>query len=54
MLVLLTEPQLWYNFNKHLSVGTEIEISNNFIVNFYKNNDKTFFVNPTLAVKWNL
>ena len=51
MLVLLTEPQLWYNFNKHLSVGTEIEISNNFIVNYY--NDKTFFINPTLAVKWN-
>ena len=52
MLVLLTEPQLWYNVNKHLSVGTEIEISNNFIVNYY--NDKTFFVNPTVALKWNL
>ena len=52
MLVILTEPQLWYNFNKHLSVGTEIEISNNFIMNYA--NDKTFFVNPTLALKWNL
>ena len=51
MLVLLTEPQLWYNINKHFSVGTEVEISNNFIVNYY--NDKTFFVNPTLALKWN-
>lgn len=52
MLVLLTEPQLWYNVNKHLSIGTEVEISNNFIINYYS--DKTFFVNPTLAVKWNL
>jgi len=52
MLVVLTEPQLWYNVNKHLSVGTEVEISDNFIVNYY--NGKTFFVNPTLAVKWNL
>ena len=52
MLVLLTEPQLWYNVNKHFSVGTEVEISNNFIINYY--NDKTFFVNPTLALKWNM
>lgn len=51
-LVILSEPQLWYNVNKHFSVGTEVEFSNNFIVNYY--NDKTFFVNPTLAVKWNL
>ena len=34
------------------AVGTEVEFSNNFIVNYY--NDKTFFVNPTLGVKWNL
>ena len=52
MMVILTEPQLWYNFTEHLSVGTEIEMSNNFITNFY--DGKTFFVNPTLAVKWNL
>jgi opacity protein-like surface antigen len=51
-LVILTEPQLWYNVNKHFSIGTEVEISDNFIVNYY--NDKTFFVNPTLGVKWNL
>ena len=51
-LVILSEPQLWYNVNKHFSVGTEVEFSNNFIVNDY--NDKTFFVNPTLGVKWNL
>ena len=52
LLVMLTEPQLWYNFNEHLSVGTEIEISNNFITNFY--DGMTLFVNPTIGVKWNL
>lgn len=51
-LVFLSEPQLWYNFNDKISVGTEIELSNNFIFNLY--NDKSFFVNPTLAVKFNL
>ena len=50
-LVILTEPQFWYNFTPHFSVGSEIEISNNFIYNLY--DDKTFFINPTLAVKWN-
>ncbi|MBR0036366.1 MAG: DUF5020 family protein [Bacteroidales bacterium] len=56
-LVFLTEPQLWYNFNTlkgmekvNLSVGTEWEISNNFIFNTY--NDDSFFFNPTLALKW--
>lgn len=50
-LVILSEPQLWYNFTNHFSIGSEVEISNNFIYNTV--NDKTFFVNPTLAVKWN-
>jgi len=56
-LVVLTEPQLWYNLNTlkgledfNLSIGTEIEISNNFVYN--TENDKSFFVNPTLALKW--
>ncbi|MDX9923902.1 MAG: DUF5020 family protein [Ignavibacteriaceae bacterium] len=47
-MVFLTEPQLWYNFDKHLSVGTEIEISNNFLP--FQDEIK---VNPTIAVKWN-
>ena len=50
-LVILSEPQLWYNVTDHLSIGSEVEVSNNFIYNTF--NDKTFFVNPTLAVKWN-
>lgn len=52
-LAFCTEPQLWYNINKSISVGTEWEISNNFI---YRTDDSTnsFFLNPTLAVKFNL
>ena len=50
-LVILSEPQLWYNANDHLSIGTEVEFSNNFIYNTY--DDQTFFVNPTIALKWN-
>lgn len=48
-VILLTEPQFWYNLTPNLSLGTEIEISNNFYV-FYNNN---IYVNPTLAAKWN-
>ena len=50
-LVILTEPQFWYNVTPNISLGSEIEISNNFIYNTY--NDKSFFVNPTIAAKWN-
>lgn len=45
--VLLTEPQIWYNVWNHLSVGSEVEISNNFIPG--KNSVQ---VNPTIAGKW--
>ncbi len=44
----LTEPQIWYNFAKHFSVGSEIEMSNNFA------GVKGFQVNPTLALKWKI
>lgn len=47
-IVLLTEPQLWYNVWNHLSLGGEIEISNNFIPNSNK-----VEVMPTLGFKWN-
>lgn len=46
-LVFLSEPQLWYNFNKNFSAGTEFEFS----YNFPYNNEK-FYVNPTLALKY--
>jgi hypothetical protein len=51
-LTVMTEPQLWYNFNKKCSVGTEWEISNNFITPECATS-RTFYVNPTLAVKFN-
>lgn len=50
-LVILTEPQIWYNVTDHFSIGSEVEISKNFIFNTYS--DKSFFMNPTVAVKWN-
>ena len=50
--ILLTEPQLWFNFNAikgceklNLSVGTEVELSNNFV-------DPGFYAIPTAAIKW--
>ncbi|MCT4601962.1 MAG: DUF5020 family protein [Marinifilum sp.] len=46
-LVFLTEPQLWYNATKNLSVGSEVEISNNFA------QSGEFKIRPTLALKWN-
>ena len=52
-LVVLTEPQLWYNVTDHFSIGTEVECSNNFVYNTDPTSDKSFFINPTLAVKWN-
>lgn len=48
----ITEPQLWVNLknikgweNINLSVGTELEISCNFV-------EKGFALMPTLATKW--
>lgn len=41
----LTEPQLWYNFNSHFALGSEVELSNNFVGN-------KFFVSPTVALKY--
>jgi hypothetical protein len=41
----LSEPQLWYNATKNLSLGSEIELSNNFVANEFK-------VMPTLGVKY--
>lgn len=58
-LVFLTEPQFWFHIvnkgktSNRLSVGTEVEVSNNF---FYGTpcNDKAFYINPTIAVKWDI
>lgn len=45
--VFLTEPQLWYNFTKNISLGGEVEVASNF------GGVKGFGVCPTLAAKWN-
>ena len=45
--VFISEPQLWYNFSEHLSVGSEVEFSTNF------GGVQGFNVCPTLGVKWN-
>lgn len=47
-LIMLSEPQLWYNFSPHFALGTEVELSYNFV--FGPNN---FYAIPTLATKWN-
>lgn len=46
--VFLSEPQLWYNFNKSISAGTEIELGYNF------GGVAGFKVCPTLAIKYSL
>ncbi|HHT34775.1 MAG TPA: DUF5020 family protein, partial [Bacteroidales bacterium] len=46
-LILLSEPQLWYNFTPNFALGTEVELSYNFA-----GADK-FYAIPTLATKWN-
>lgn len=53
--VFLAEPQLWVNLNKiegvskdfNLSIGTEQEVSNNFVYGYNK-----LRWNPTIALKW--
>lgn len=57
-LTVQSEPQLWFNFNAvkgwdgiNLSVGSEVEISNNFIYDDKGRNNK-FYAVPTFAVKW--
>lgn len=54
--IFLSEPQFWVNLNHikgindkfNLSVGTELELSNNF------GNRDGFYAIPTLALKWTL
>lgn len=46
-IVLLSEPQFWYNVTANLSFGTKIEISNNYFTSTNK-----VIVNPTIAAKW--
>lgn len=44
--VFLTEPQLWYNFNKNFAAGGEVEVASNFALH------KGVKACPTVAVKY--
>ena len=44
--VFLSEPQLWYNFNKNISAGGEVEIASNFALH------KGLKACPTVALKY--
>ena len=48
-IVLLTEPQLYYNFNPHLALGVKTQIS----VNFEYGHDGELRFAPTVAARWN-
>ena len=57
-LIILSEPQFWINFNAlkgmkgvNLSLGTEVEISNNFVWNDNGQNNRCYVI-PTVAAKW--
>lgn len=57
-LIFLAEPQFWVNLDCfpgmkdiHLSVGTEVELSNNFVYDD-KGKNNHFYAIPTFAVKW--
>jgi hypothetical protein len=45
--VFISEPQLWYNFSKHFSLGGEVEVATNFA------GAEGVKVCPTLGAKWN-
>jgi len=48
--VFLSEPQLWYNINKSISIGGEVELSKNFV----PSDNGKFMARPTIAFKWNI
>ncbi|MBN1950151.1 MAG: DUF5020 family protein [Bacteroidales bacterium] len=47
ILALYAEPQIWFNFNEHLSLGSEFKVSKNFV--FASERVEVF---PTLGVKY--
>jgi hypothetical protein len=48
-IIIYSEPQVWFNFYRKFSVGSEFKISKNFI--FGSNRVEVF---PTIGVKWQL
>ena len=56
--IVVSEPQFWFNLNTikgwdkvNLSLGTEVELSNNFVWNENGKNNR-FYAIPTIAAKW--
>ncbi|MDD3788593.1 MAG: DUF5020 family protein [Petrimonas sp.] len=49
-LIFLSEPQIWYNVTPHFAVGSEVELSYNFVNKF---SESKFYAIPTIATKWN-
>lgn len=57
-LIVLSEPQFWFNLNAlkgmkgvNLSLGSEVELSNNFVWN-KRGEHNRFYALPTIAAKW--
>lgn len=57
-LIMISEPQFWFNLNTlkgmknvNLSLGSEVELSNNFVYNDKGKNNR-FYAIPTIAAKW--
>ena len=57
-LIFMSEPQFWFNLSElkgmkdiHLSLGTEVELSNNFVFDKFGRNNR-FYAIPTIAAKW--
>ena len=57
-LIVLSEPQFWFNINAlkgmqgvNLSLGSEVELSNNFVWNKQGEHNR-FYALPTVAAKW--
>ena len=56
--IIQSEPQFWFNLNKlkgmddvNLSLGSEVELSNNFVWNDRGEHNR-FYAIPTIAAKW--
>ncbi len=49
-LIFISEPQFWYNITENFSIGTEVELTYNFVNKFTENK---FYAIPTIATKWN-
>jgi hypothetical protein len=47
IIVLYSEPQVWYNFSEHLAVGSEFKISRNFIPGSQRTE-----IFPTIGIRW--